>query len=355
MDRVDEDPVSGRVPGTPPQAAPDESVAEHLTRAGVSRRDFLKLCGALAGALAVFGSPVGSKLAALAGDEAAVADALAATPWTPVIWHEFQGCTACTESMIKAKTNSALDLLLGRVWLDYHETLMAAAGEQAEAARRQTMEAYAGRYLLVVDGAVPTGNGGVTCTIGGRSGVSLLKEAAAGAVAVVANGTCASFGGLPAAVPDPTRARAVSSLLPGKTVVNLSGCPAIPEVITGTLAHVLVNGTVPPLDRLRRPRAYYGETVHDECPREDHYEDERFARSFDDTAARRGYCLHRLGCRGPITHSACPRMRWQAGPSFPVESGHPCIGCTEPRFWDRYGGLYRRGPGEGGDGHGGDD
>jgi hydrogenase small subunit len=336
--------------------APEESVAEHLQAAGVSRRDFLKLCGLLAGSLAVFSSPLGNKLASLAGDEAAVAEALAAAPWTPIIWHEFQGCTACTESMIKAKTNTALDLLLNRIWLDYHETLMAAAGAQAEAARRQTMEAYAGRYLLVVDGAVPTRNGGRTCTIGGQSAVSLLKEAAAGAVAVIANGTCASFGGLAAARPNPTGAKSVAALLPGRTVVNIPGCPALPEVITGTLAHFLVNGSAPPLDGRGRPRAYYGETVHDECPREDHYEEDRFALSFDDAAARRGHCLHKLGCKGPVTHSSCPTMKWTAGPSFPIESGHPCIGCTEPRFWDRYGGLYRRGPGEdGASGEGGGD
>jgi hydrogenase small subunit len=333
---------------TPAARAPEESVAEHLARAGVTRRDFLKLCGLLAGALVVFETPVGRKLASLTGDETAMAAALAAAPWTPIIWHEFQGCTACTESMIKAKTNSALDLLLGRVWLDYHETLMAAAGFQAEEARQQAMQAYAGRYLLVVDGAVPTGMSH-TCCIAGRSASALLKEAAAGAVAVVANGNCASFGGLPAAKPNPTGAVAVSTLLPGKTVVNVPGCPALPEVITGPLAYFLVHGAAPPLDSLKRPRAYYEETVHDECPREDNYEEERFALAFDDAGAKKGYCLHKLGCKGPITRSSCPTMKWKAGPSFPIQSGHPCIGCAEPRFWDRYH-VYQRGPGEDGGG-----
>jgi hydrogenase small subunit len=354
MDRADDMPVSEPRPTPHTTAAPEESVAEHLQRVGVSRRDFFKICGLLAGSLAVFSSPVGNKLASLAGDEAAVADALAAAAWTPIIWHEFQGCTACTESMIKAKTNSALDLLLGRVWLDYHETLMAAAGTQAEAARQQTMQAYAGRYLLVVDGSVPTKNGGQTCTIAGQSAVSLLKEAAAGAVAVVANGNCASFGGLPAARPNPTGAVAVSKLLPGKTVINVPGCPALPDVITGTLAYFLVNGAPPPLDNLKRPRAYYEETVHDECPRADNYDEERFARAFDDAGAKKGYCLHRLGCKGPITRSACPTVKWKAGPSFPIDSGHPCIGCTEPRFWDRYH-VYQRGPEEDGGSDGGGD
>jgi hydrogenase small subunit len=353
MNRAD-DMSAPEARSTPPPAAvaPEESVAARLTRVGVSRRDFFKLCGLLAGSLAVFGSPVGNRLASLAGDEAAVADALAATVWTPIIWHEFQGCTACTESMLRARTNSALDLLLGRVWLGYHETLMAAAGVQAEAARQHTMQAYAGRYLLVVDGAVPTKNGGQSCAIGGQSAVTLLKEAAAGAVAVIANGNCASFGGLPAAWPNPTGAVAVSKLLPGKKVVNVPGCPALPEVITGTLAYFLVNGAAPPLDSLKRPRAYYAETVHDECPREDNYEEERFARVFDDAGAKKGYCLYQLGCKGPITRSSCPTMKWKAGPSFPIASGHPCIGCTEPGFWDNYH-IYQRGPGEDDDDGGG--
>ena len=358
MDRTDDMPTPE--PGsTPPAAmAPQESVAEHLARAGVSRRDFLKLCGLLAGSLAVFGSPVGDTLTALLGDDAAGAEALAAalatTAWTPIIWHEFQGCTACTESMLRAKTNTALDLLLSRVWLDYHETLMAAAGAQAEAARRQTMQDYAGRYLLVVDGSVPTKNGGVTCTIAGQSAVALLKEAAAGAAAVVALGNCASFGGLPAARPNPTGAVAVSTLLPGKKVVNVPGCPALPEVITGTLAYFLVHGAAPPLDGHKRPTAYYEETVHDECPREDAYDEERFVRAFDDAGAKKGYCLFELGCKGPITRSACPTMKWKAGPSFPIASGHPCMGCTEPGFWDRYS-IYQRGPEDDDEDGGGDD
>jgi hydrogenase small subunit len=195
----------------------------------------------------------------------------------------------------------------------------------------------------VIDGAVPTAGGGQYCTISGRTAVSLLQETAAGAAAVVATGTCASFGGVPAAKPNPTRAVPVSALVSGKTVVNVSGCPPIPDVLNGSIAYFLVNGTAPPLDSLNRPQTFFSTVIHEICPRRHNFEEERFAKSFDDAGARKGYCLFQLGCKGPITHSSCPSKGWLDGLSFPIQSGHPCIGCTEPRFWDRYH-IYQRGP-----------
>jgi len=117
-------------------------------------------------------------------------------------------------------------------------------------------------------------------------------------------------------------------------VVNVPGCPPIPIVLTGVLAHYLAFGRLPELDNLRRPLAFYGETIHDRCYRLPFYRQKKFAKSFDDEGARKGWCLYELGCRGPITHNACATKKWNNGTSFPIESGHPCLGCSEPGFWD---------------------
>jgi len=167
----------------------------------------------------------------------------------------------------------------------------------------------------------------------------LLREAAAGAAAIVATGNCSSFGGLPRAKPNPTNAVGVMELITDKPVVNISGCPAIPEAFTGTLLHFLVFGALPELDALHRPKLFYGQTVHDRCLRRPFYEAGKYALTFDDEGARQGWCLYKLGCKGPTTYNACASIKWSAGLSFPVQSGHPCLGCSEPGFWDG-GGFY---------------
>jgi hydrogenase small subunit len=162
---------------------------------------------------------------------------------------------------------------------------------------------------------------------------------------VIAVGTCAAFGGLPMASPNPTGARDIASLMrdgevSSRPLVNLPGCPPIPEAIAAVLLHYLVFEDFPELDELRRPRVFYGATVHEHCGRYHHFVEGRFAERFDGEGARRGWCLLRLGCRGPLTHNACPTLRWNQQTAYPIEAGHPCLGCSEPGFWDR-GGFYR--------------
>jgi len=320
----------------------EPTVYEHLLSLGYSRRDFLKLCGALAGAMGLQAAPLGG----LAGGDPARGDlvramarALQTTPRLPVIWLAFQDCAGCTEALTRSGDPTLIDLLVNKLSLDYHETLAAASGAQLDAYRQSVMAQYRGQYLLVVEGSVPFGADGVYCAIGGRAAADLLAEAADGAKAIVATGNCAAFGGIPGARPNPTGARAVRDALAGKAVVNIPGCPAIPEVTTGTLAYLLVNGTPPDLDDLGRPRTYYGTTIHDRCERRPFFRRNQFAGSFDDAGARQGWCLFELGCKGPDTFNACPTMKW-SGLSFPVQSGHPCLGCAEPGFWDQ--GFYPR-------------
>jgi hydrogenase small subunit len=326
---------------------PKETIYEHLKKEGTSRRDFIKLCGMLAGAMGL-GDFSSLDTADLPGDFKAVdralayqvARALETQSRVPVIWLEFQDCAGCSEALTRSQSPTLIDLVMNVISVEYHETLTAAAGFQTEANKEAIMEKYRGQYVLVVEGSIPTGENGAYCTIGGRSALDLLREAAEGAAAVIATGNCAAFGGLPKAKPNPTGAKGVWEIITDKPVVNIPGCPAIPEVFTGTVAHFVVFGTLPALDELNRPKTFYGHTIHDRCLRRPFYEAGKFAQTFDDEGARNGWCLYKLGCKGPTTYNACASLKWDEGLSFPVQSGHPCLGCSEPNFWDG-GGFYQ--------------
>lgn len=309
--------------------ANEKTLGEVLQAQGVSRRGFLKFCAATASLLALPPNRIG-----------AIAAALEQARRPSVIWLSFQECTGCTESLTRSHTPSVEGLILDYVSLDYHHTLQAASGDAAEQAREEAMKANRGKYLLVVDGALPgpNANPGYS-TIAGHSNYDMLMDAIAGAAAVIAMGSCAAFGGLPAAYPNPTGAVAVGELVKGKPVINVSGCPPVPLVITGVLAHYLTFGTLPALDGYGRPLAFFGQSIHDRCYRRPFYDKGLFAETFDDEGARKGWCLYRLGCKGPMTYNACATMKWNQGTSWPVESGHPCLGCSEPDFWDA-GGFY---------------
>jgi hydrogenase small subunit len=306
----------------------------HLTNNGISRRSFLKFCSAMASLLALPSSAI-----------PALSEKLRKTTRPSVIWLSFQECTGCTESLTRSHTPTIEELMFDYISLDYHHTLQAASGEAAEATRSETMKNFFGKYLLIVDGSIPVGDGGVYSTIAGRTNLDILNECTAGAAAVIAIGSCAAFGGLPGANPNPTGAVSVANLMENgliakKTLVNLPGCPPLPVAISGVLAHFLAFDRFPALDDLNRPLSIYSNTVHERCSRYHFYQEEKFAEHFDDEGARKGWCLYKLGCKGPVTHNACAVHKWNQGTSFPIESGHPCIGCSEPDFWDK-GGFYR--------------
>jgi hydrogenase small subunit len=305
----------------------DKTLKELLQGQGVSRRGFLKFCTAMASMMAL--PPTMAP---------AIAAALETARRPSVIWLSFQECTGCTESLTRSHSPTLENLIFNAISLDYHHTLQAAAGSAAEAAREEAMKENWGKYLLVVDGSIPLGNPGFS-TIAGVSNVDMLKEVAKGAAAIVSVGTCAAFGGLPHAQPNPTGAVAVSDIIKDKPIINVSGCPPIPVVITGVLAHYLTFGKLPELDGLSRPKAFYGNSIHDRCYRRPFYERGQFAESFDDEGARQGWCLYKLGCKGPVTYNACATTKWNQGTSFPIQSGHGCLGCSEPNFWDM-GGFY---------------
>ena len=306
----------------------NEPVLADLMKAhGISRRAFLKYCASLTSLMALPPAMMPR-----------IAHALENAPRPSVIWLSFQECTGCTESITRSHAPTIEELIFGAVSLDYHHTLQAASGHAAEAAREAAMRDNFGKYLLVVDGSIPVDNPAYSC-IAGVSNLDMLKETAAGAAAVVAVGTCAAFGGIPHADPNPTGAVAVADIVRDRPIINVPGCPPIPVVMTGVLAHFLTFG-IPDLDDLGRPRVFYGEAIHDRCYRRPFYDKGMFAEGFDDEGARAGWCLYKLGCKGPTTRSVCATVKWNAGTSFPIESGHPCLGCTEPDFWDN-GGFYR--------------
>jgi hydrogenase small subunit len=325
---------------------PEETIAQSLKKNGVTRRDFLKLSSLLAVTMGlkidapVLASGLPSKLARDYGVDRAITKALETKPRLPVIWLEFQDCAGCSEAITRSDSPTLVNLVLNTLTIEYHETLSAAAGFQVEQAKQDAMQKYYGKYILVVEGSIPVADNGVYCTVGGRTAIDLLKEAAAGAVAVIATGNCASFGGLPKARPNPTGAKGVWEIITDKPVVNIPGCPAIPEATTGTIANFAIFGSLPELDDLHRPKPFYINTIHDRCLRRPFYEAGKFALSFDDNGAKKGFCLYKLGCKGPTTYNACASIRWDTGLSFPVQSGHPCLGCSQPNFWDG-GGFYQ--------------
>jgi len=307
---------------------PAPTLQDFLRARGVTRRDFMKFCAVMTTALGLPATMVPR-----------IAAALSEARRPSVIWLPFQECTGCTESITRAHGATIESLIFEAISLDYQHTLQAAAGDAAERARKQAMKDNWGKYLLIVDGAIPTANPGYG-TIAGHDFPGMLEEVAAGAAAIVALGSCAAFGGIPGARPNPTGAVAVSDLIKDKPIVNVPGCPPIPVVITGVLAQYLTFGNLPELDDLGRPKSFFGQTIHDRCYRRPFYERGQFADSFDDEGARAGWCLYKLGCKGPTTYNACATVKWNNGTSFPIEAGHGCIGCSQPGFWD-HGGFYQ--------------
>jgi len=306
----------------------EAKVQQGLQGQEVTRRDFLKFCSLMAGVLAMPQSFTPT-----------IAKALEAPKRTPVIWLEFQDCAGNSEGFLRASRPTAAEVILDVLSVDYHETIMAAAGNLAEDAKKATIDA--GGYLLVVEGSIPTGENGAYCCIAGRSAIDLLDEAVTNAIAVVAIGSCAAFGGLPKANPNPTEAKSVLEMVGDKKpVLNLPGCPCNPVNLTATVVHFLTFGELPAMDDLHRPLFAYGARIHDNCPRRGHFDAGEFVVAWGDEGHRNGWCLYKMGCKGPVTFHNCPAVEYNDGTSWPIKSGHGCIACSEPDFWDL--GIYNQ-------------
>lgn len=287
----------------------ESEAATPPTPAGISRRSFLKYCGTIAATLGLAPSFV-----------PAIARALTASDRPPTVWLHFAECTGCSESFLRATQPSVEDILFDEISLDYHETLMVAAGIQAEANLEEVLATRAGQFLCVVEGSIPTADNGIYGTIGDRTMLEVAQSVLPKAKAVIAYGTCAAFGGLAAAAPNPTGAKGVFDAT-GISTVNVSGCPPNPINLVSTIMNHLLFDKLPALDRFGRPLFAYGRRVHDQCPKP--------------------YgCLEDMGCEGKKCYHNCPTLKFNDATSWDIQAGHHCVGCAEPRFWDRFAPFY---------------
>jgi [NiFe] hydrogenase small subunit len=302
---------------------------EKLEERGVSRRSFMKYCTALTATMGLSSSFVPK-----------VAEVLAAPAQRPpVVWLHFGECTGCSEALLRAQYPSVDQLVLEILSVEYHETIMAAAGHQAEDNLNAAVEKYNGKFICVVEGSIATKYNGAYGKVGGRTFLEIAKDVIPKAAATVCMGTCSCFGGVPAAAPNPGGYKGVGDALGIKTL-NLPGCPTNPINLVGTIVNYLLLGKLPALDDMGRPLFAYGKTIHDLCPRRAHFENEEFVEEFGSEEAANGYCLYKMGCRGPETYNNCPVAKFNDGTSWPVEAGHPCIGCSQPNFWDEMTPFY---------------
>ncbi len=260
----------------------------------------------------------------------------------PVIWLQGQGCTGCSVSLLNSIYYMTIDnLLINTLDVKFHPTVMAAAGQlavgAAEAAR------ITGGYVLVIEGAIPSGEEGDYCHIWpGMTMLNALKTFAPGALVILAAGTCACYGGMSAGSPNPTGAMGVGAALRSagisKSVINIPGCPSHPDWIVGTVAALLA-GETPELDDEGRPKEFFGNFVHKMCPNRGLGGGQ--AKTLSDSG-----CLSGLGCNGQQTHADCPLRKWNAadpggqGVNWCVGARNPCQGCTEPDFPDGMSPFY---------------
>lgn len=316
--------------GLPMHTQKLETQYESLRNHGVSRRDFLRFCTMTATALGL----------GLSGARD-IAYAFESKPRLPVLWINGLSCSCCTESFLRTAHPLASDIILSMIALDYQDTIMAAAGDQANQVYYEAIEQYKGNYILAVEGNVPLGAQGMYCIDGGKPFMDKLLAGAKHAKAVIAWGNCASWGCVQAAHPNPTQATPVHKIIHDKPIIKVPGCPAIPEVMSNIVSYILTYDRLPELDSQGRPAVFYGKRVHDQCVRRAHFDAGQFVEAWDDHAAALGYCLYKMGCKGPTTYNACPVTRWNDGVSYPIQSGHGCLGCAEQGFWDR-GSFYDR-------------
>ncbi len=299
---------------------------------GVTRRDFLKICGGLA-ALIGLGQ-------AGAADVAQALEAVAKRP--NVVWSDFQECLGCSVNLLQSRTPEVATLILQQISLNYHEAVMAPAGDDAEKSFDDTLAG--GDFYWVAEGAIATKLPGAM-TVNGKTSMDIAKETYAKAKATIAIGSCATYGGVQAAQPNPTGAKGLAAFLQedagvaDPVVINMSRCPGNAEDLLAVLTYVLVYKKVPPLDSVGRPTFLYGQLVHDNCERRAHFENGNYIEAFGDEHCADEWCWFKMGCKGPVTYAPCPVTRWNGHQSWCVKAG-PCIGCAEPKFWDNMAPFY---------------
>lgn len=266
----------------------------------------------------------------------------------PVIWFQGSGCNGCSVSVLNTFPVTIQNLLLTEVVsgkhvsLRVHNTVMAAQGDLAMKALYDT---ETGPFAMVVEGGIPLKDGGFYCEVGEKDGHGIPMTETIGrlgpkAIATIAIGTCASSGGISSTPPNIGEVVGVAEFYKQKgittPVINVPGCPPHPDWFVGTLAQVLMNGPESvEVDEDLRPLAFYGKTIHDQCPRRGSFTANQFAKNFGEPD-----CLYLLGCKGPVTHADCNIRLWNNKTRWCIEAGAPCIGCAELKFPGHLGPIH---------------
>jgi hydrogenase small subunit len=310
----------------------DDGVYAALVRRGMTRRAFLQFSAAMATALAL---PLAYA--------PRIAAAVESSKRLPVIWVRGQACGGDTEAFLRSYDPDTVSMFFDVLSIQYHDAFLAVAGADAEQARTSAMDRFPNGYFAVLEGSVPGGASGAFSLVGGRPVADVMQEVSAGAIATIAVGSCASDGGAPAAGSNPTGANGVKGIV-GGSYVALPGCPVNPVNLAAVIVHYITFGVLPPLDLAGRPLAAYGNLLHNQCERRPHFEFGEFATEWGDEGAQKGWCLYKLGCKGPETMGNCPTVRYGEQTSWNVRSGHGCVGCMTPSFWNAMGPAYRRLP-----------
>ena len=311
----------------------DDGLLAALLARGVSRRSFLKFCAAMTATLAIPASHASE-----------IAAAVAAAPRLPLVWLHGQACGGNTATFLRSSDPTTAEILVDLLSVEYHETLMASSGPEAERSRVETMATYPNGYLAVVEGGIPTAEDGVHCMVGGRVFRDIVREVCDGAIATIAVGSCAFDGGTPAASGGETGAVGAGHVVSGGELIALPGCPLNVDNLAATIVYYLRFKKLPPTDPQHRPLFAYGGLIHNQCERRAAFEFGQFVTSWGDEGAQKGWCLYKMGCKGPEVYANCPTQKYADGTSWPVRAGHGCIGCTMPRFWDSMGPAYARLP-----------
>ncbi len=255
----------------------------------------------------------------------------------PVIWIQGQGCTGCSVTLLNSTEHSVADILLKVISLQFHPSLMASEGKIALENLYAVAEEYKGRFSLAVEGSIPLAEKGKYCILGELDHkeitmVDLVKQIAPKAGSVLAIGTCASYGGIPAAKGNVTGAVGINAFFKEQgiqtPVVNIPGCPPHPDWIVGSLVYLLEKG-IPDLDDAGRPILFFGENLHDNCPKLPLYDASEMAMTLSDPKG----CRMDVGCKGPNTYADCYKRKWNTGVNWCVDNS-VCIGCVEPDFPD---------------------
>lgn len=316
---------------------------ERMAERGVTRRDFLNFCGGLAVLMGLSKTMV---------PQIALAVEKAASGQHPTVWMTGGSCTGCSESVVQSVDPGIAEIVLEILSMNYHETVMMAMGHDADRALFETADAHEGEFFLLYEGSVMEGWDGKALTIAGMTSTEQLEIVAPKAAAVVSVGSCAVDGGWVKANPNPAQATGVSEYLKRKgiqtPVINLPSCPTNAEHVVAIIVDVLLLGTLEngkildKLDEYGRPKYFFNQTIHDNCPRRGHFENGEFVYEFGTEEEAKGYCLYPLGCKGPQTYNSCPVTRWNGKTSWCVEAGAPCIGCSSFNWFDENAPLLGR-------------